>query len=138
MPVVKFGRQICNDLSVATSLEWLVTNGIGGFACGTLAGILTRRYHGLLIAALEPPTARTLMVTKLDESVYYDGKDSVHGVLKNAETGGLIGTATLNVTDAAAGDLMPDTELAVTFGMEAVDTGTDAFSIDFLTVISER
>ncbi|NDJ36174.1 MAG: glycogen debranching protein, partial [Chloroflexi bacterium] len=46
--------------------EWLVTNGVGGYAAGTVAGALTRRYHGLLIAALNPPTERTLLVAKLD------------------------------------------------------------------------
>jgi predicted glycogen debranching enzyme len=44
---------------------------LGGFASGTIAGSLTRRYHGLLIAALAPPLKRTLLVTKLDESVTY-------------------------------------------------------------------
>jgi hypothetical protein len=52
-PTVIFGREICNDLAVAER-EWLVTNGIGGFASGTVSGNLTRRYHGLLIAALNP------------------------------------------------------------------------------------
>jgi len=45
-PVIAFGRDICGDLAAAEAREWLVTNGIGGFACGTLAGTLTRRYHG--------------------------------------------------------------------------------------------
>jgi predicted glycogen debranching enzyme len=53
----------------------LVTNGLGGYASGTVGGCLTRRYHGLLIAALKPPLARTLMLTKLDESVTYAGRD---------------------------------------------------------------
>ena len=75
MTVVKFGRQVCNDLNAAASREWLVTNGIGGFACGTLAGVLARRYHGLLIAALNPPLGRTLLVTKLDERLFYGGSD---------------------------------------------------------------
>ncbi|RMF28050.1 MAG: glycogen debranching protein, partial [Cyanobacteria bacterium J083] len=71
---LKFGREICNHLQVAQSREWLVTNGIGGYAAGTIAGILTRRYHGLLIAALKPPVARTLLLTKLDETVDYNGQ----------------------------------------------------------------
>ena len=65
MPIVNFGREVCNSLEAAASREWLVANGIGGFASGTLAGLLTRRYHGLLIAALKPPLGRTLMVAKL-------------------------------------------------------------------------
>ena len=43
-----WGREICGDLAVAESREWLCTNGIGGFASGTVPGVLTRRYHGLL------------------------------------------------------------------------------------------
>jgi predicted glycogen debranching enzyme len=71
--VVEFGRDICGDLRSAEQREWLVTNGNGGFASGTVAGILTRRYHGLLIAALKPPRERTLLVTKVDETVEYGG-----------------------------------------------------------------
>jgi predicted glycogen debranching enzyme len=68
---IQFGREIGGDLSIAESREWLVTNGIGGYASGTVAGLLTRRYHGLLIAALNPPLGRTLLLTKLDETVFY-------------------------------------------------------------------
>jgi len=74
MPMgLQFGREICGRLDLAESREWLVTNGIGGYASGTVAGILTRCYHGLLIAALNPPLGRTLMLTKLDETVQYGG-----------------------------------------------------------------
>jgi predicted glycogen debranching enzyme len=69
---IEFGREICGTLTTAESREWLVTNGIGGYASGTVAGLLTRRYHGLLIAALNPPLGRTLLVTKLDETVHYN------------------------------------------------------------------
>jgi len=69
---IGFGREICGDLDLAASREWLVTNGIGGFASGTVSGMLTRRYHGLLVAALNPPLARTLLLTKLEEIVHYD------------------------------------------------------------------
>src|SRR5687768_1556584 len=54
--------------------EWLVTNGLGGFACGTVAGANTRRYHGLLMAALRPPLDRTLLVAKLDAVATYRGR----------------------------------------------------------------
>src|SRR5450432_2574757 len=52
---VDCGREICGALEVAEQREWLVTNGIGGFASGTVSGNLTRRYHGLLVAAPDPP-----------------------------------------------------------------------------------
>lgn len=68
-----FGREVCGDFSVASRREWLVTNGIGGFASGSIANVLTRRYHGLLTAALQPPLGRTLLLAKLDETADYDG-----------------------------------------------------------------
>ena len=72
-PTLKFGREFCGNLEAAESREWLVTNGIGGFASGTIAGGMSRRYHGLLIAALQPPVGRTHLVTGLDEIVRYGG-----------------------------------------------------------------
>jgi predicted glycogen debranching enzyme len=71
---IEFGREICGELSLAERREWLVTNGIGGYASGTVAGLLTRRYHGLLVAALKPPLGRTLLVTKVDETAIYGEK----------------------------------------------------------------
>jgi len=71
--VIGWGREVCGDLPTAERREWLCVNGIGGFASGTVAGSLTRRYHGLLVAALDPPLGRTLLVAKADETVTYDG-----------------------------------------------------------------
>jgi hypothetical protein len=68
---VQFGREICGDLDAAEQREWLVTNGLGGFASGTAAGTATRRYHGLLFAALKAPVGRTLLVAALDETARY-------------------------------------------------------------------
>jgi predicted glycogen debranching enzyme len=51
-----------------------VTNGLGGYACGTVAGANTRRYHGFLLASLKPPVERTLLVAKVDVSVEYRGR----------------------------------------------------------------
>jgi predicted glycogen debranching enzyme len=68
---IEFGRAICGDINSAETREWIITNGIGGYASGTVAGLLTRRYHGLLVAALNPPLGRTLLLTKLDEVVTY-------------------------------------------------------------------
>ena len=101
---IQFGREICGNLNSAESREWLVTNGIGGYASGTISGLLTRRYHGLLVAALKPPLNRTLLVTKLDETVFYhhqsyaldsnrwtDGGINLHGY-ENIESFRLEGT----------------------------------------------
>jgi predicted glycogen debranching enzyme len=68
---VQFGREVCGDLEIAESREWLVTNGLGGYASGTVAGTATRRYHGLLMASLQPPVQRTMLVNGIDESVRY-------------------------------------------------------------------
>jgi predicted glycogen debranching enzyme len=72
-PFVAFGRETCGDLPSALRREWLVTNGLGGYASSTLANVNTRSYHGLLVAALEPPVARTVLVAGLDEWATYDG-----------------------------------------------------------------
>jgi predicted glycogen debranching enzyme len=73
MPGLELDRALCGDLAVAEAREWIVTNGLGGFAAGTVAGTLTRRYHGLLFAARTPPVGRTLLCPKIDAEVGYDG-----------------------------------------------------------------
>ena len=57
------------DHENALTKEWIITNGIGGYASSTIIGTNTRRYHGLLIAALNPPTERKLMVCKVEETI---------------------------------------------------------------------
>jgi predicted glycogen debranching enzyme len=52
------------------SREWLLCNGLGGYACGTVAGVLTRRYHSLLVAALPAPAGRTTMLNQLGETLH--------------------------------------------------------------------
>jgi predicted glycogen debranching enzyme len=66
-------RAETGDFALACQREWLVTNGLGGFASGTVGGALTRRYHGLLVAALAPPVQRTVLVAKLEIGVHYGG-----------------------------------------------------------------
>jgi predicted glycogen debranching enzyme len=70
---IRFGREVCGNQETADGREWLVTNGIGGFASGTISGNSTRRYHGLLIAALRPPVGRMQLVAGVDEIVRYAG-----------------------------------------------------------------
>src|ERR1700719_4122406 len=82
---VDLGPEICGSVAPATEREWLVTNGLGGFASGTVAGVLTRRYHGLLVAALRPPEGRTLLVSKFDETLRYDGHDYTLGANRWAD-----------------------------------------------------
>jgi predicted glycogen debranching enzyme len=70
---IRFARDLCSDLDFAEHREWLVTNGRGSYGSGTVGSLLTRGYHGLLVAALTPPVGRTLMLAKLDETVTYRG-----------------------------------------------------------------
>ena len=74
MSDLRIGRERLGHLKYASRLEWLVTNGIGGYASGTVGGALTRRYHGLLVAAEKPPVERTLLLAKLAERVQIDGR----------------------------------------------------------------
>lgn len=67
--MISFDKSVCTDLQAGLCREWLETNGLGGFACGTLAGANTRRYHGLLTAALSPPGGRMLLLSKLEETL---------------------------------------------------------------------
>lgn len=61
------------NLEEGLKREWLITNGIGGFASSTVLGANTRKYHGLLIAPLTPPARRYLILSKVDESIDIDG-----------------------------------------------------------------
>src|SRR5947209_20494814 len=63
------GKDICGNVEAGLNHEWLVTNGLGGYASGSLVGATTRSYHGLLVAATRPPVERTVLVTKIDETV---------------------------------------------------------------------
>jgi predicted glycogen debranching enzyme len=69
-----FGREITGDFSLASRREWLVTNGLGGWASGTVSGANTRRYHGLFVPALQPPLGRTVLVAKLNDSATLAGQ----------------------------------------------------------------
>jgi predicted glycogen debranching enzyme len=71
---IEFNWAICGDLGEACSREWLETNGIGGFACSTIAGLNTRRYHALLTAATKPPVGRVVLLSKLEETLVLGGR----------------------------------------------------------------
>ena len=67
------GRDAVRGFDNSIRREWLVTNGIGGYASSTIGLLNTRRYHGLLVAALRPPVERLVLVAKLDPIVRYAG-----------------------------------------------------------------
>lgn len=68
---IRFQRESLNSFDTGIRKEWLLTNGIGGFASSTLIGTNTRRYHGLLVASLAPPSDRTLLLSGIDEECVY-------------------------------------------------------------------
>ena len=72
--LIHFGREVCCDLEQAERREWWLANGLGGYASGTVAGTLTRRYHGLLVAPLRPPLGRTLVFAKADATLVLGDK----------------------------------------------------------------
>lgn len=72
--MIILGKEIVGEFDVAQSREWLETNGLGGFASGTISGSNSRRYHGLLTAATEPPLGRLLLLSKLEETVILNGE----------------------------------------------------------------
>ena len=71
---MRLGREICGHWDEAVRREWLVTNGLGGYACGTVAQANTRRYHAFLMASLAPPVERTLLVAKVEVTIEYLGR----------------------------------------------------------------
>ncbi len=71
--VIQYDRNTCADFEKACQREWLETNGLGGFASSTICGANTRRYHGLLVASVEP-MVRYLLLSKLEETIVVDGQ----------------------------------------------------------------
>ncbi|MBW6517187.1 MAG: glycogen debranching enzyme N-terminal domain-containing protein [ANME-2 cluster archaeon] len=65
----RFGPDACSDFKTGTRREWIITNGLGGYASSTIIGANTRTYHGLLVAALTPPVGRMLLLSSLDEEI---------------------------------------------------------------------
>ncbi len=86
--LIRFGRAMCGDFLQAERREWWVANGLGGYSSGTIAGSLSRRYHGLLVAPVEPPLGRRLVFAKADATVS-DGTNS-WALFSNRWQGGAI------------------------------------------------
>lgn len=90
MAEIALGRMDCGHFDCSSEREWLVTNGLGGYASGTVGGVNTRRYHGLLVAALRPPLERTVMVAKIDATAHYDGNGKVYLLATNEYAGNVV------------------------------------------------
>jgi len=71
--MIRFTEDVCTNLDASLRREWLETNGIGGFASGTINGCNTRRYHGLLVAATKPPVGRLVLLSKFEETLIVNG-----------------------------------------------------------------
>jgi predicted glycogen debranching enzyme len=82
LPLLPFGRETISQGQLADSHEWLVCNGIGGYASSSIAGMPTRGYHGLLVAALQPPVDRRVLVPALGETLDMDGRKISLGSLR--------------------------------------------------------
>jgi predicted glycogen debranching enzyme len=70
---IRFGRAVCGELDAAERREWWIANGRGGYAGGTIALSLTRRYHALLVAPVDPPLGRILVLAKAEASFVESG-----------------------------------------------------------------
>jgi len=69
MPKIYLGPELCSNFDRAVQLEWIVTNGLGGYASSTILNINARKFHGLLLVAFTPPVARHLLLSKIDEEI---------------------------------------------------------------------
>jgi predicted glycogen debranching enzyme len=87
LPAITFQKEALSRFGELLEKEWLITNGLGSYASSTVPGINTRKYHGLLVAALDPPGNRTVCLSKLDEDVivgndvYRLGSNEFHDVI---------------------------------------------------------
>ncbi|MBG0791682.1 MAG: glycogen debranching enzyme N-terminal domain-containing protein [Desulfovibrionaceae bacterium] len=73
--MIRIPRDECVNTETATRKEWLDTNGLGGYASSTLINCHTRKYHGLLVAALKEPRGRFVLLSKAESSLLHDGKE---------------------------------------------------------------
>jgi predicted glycogen debranching enzyme len=128
--LLTFGPALCGDLESAARQEWIVTDGLGGFAMGTVAGLRARRYHGLLVVANHPPPGRHLGLAALDATLVI-GEGRVRLATDEWQGGtvdpaGHLRLAQFEVLDSvprwtwAVGDVVLQREVAMTHGRAAV------------------
>jgi predicted glycogen debranching enzyme len=98
---------VCGRLDVAADLEWLVTDGLGGYAMGTAAGLRTRRYHGLLVVADPTPAHRTLALASLDPVLVLPGGAHVRLATHEWASGAVDPTGHLVLQSFAVVDGLP-------------------------------
>jgi predicted glycogen debranching enzyme len=69
LPKIHLSKNVLSNFDTAIQTEWIITNGLGGYSSSTVLGVNTRKYHGILVAAFNPPTDRRVLLTKLDEEL---------------------------------------------------------------------
>ncbi len=74
LPKIKLEKEQLENLEFALNKEWIITNGLGGYASSTVLGLNTRKYHGLLVTSFNPPVDRHVLLEKLDEEIEFDDK----------------------------------------------------------------
>src|SRR5207237_4058633 len=127
---MRFGPQLCGDLDAASAREWLVADGTGGFAMGTVSGLRTRRYHGLLVVATAPPGGRMLGLAALDPVLVLGDRRvrlAVHEWASGAvDPEGHLQLASFELREGvprwryALGGVVLERELAAVYGQSAV------------------
>ena len=127
---MRFGPQLCGDLDAASTREWLVADGVGGYAMGTAGGLRTRRYHGLQVVATGGPSRRMLGLAALDPVLVVG--DARHRLAVHEWTTGSIDPAgnellaSFDLDDGVprwrwqVGEIVVERELATVHGRPAV------------------
>jgi predicted glycogen debranching enzyme len=105
--------------------EWLVTNGLGGYASGTVSGSITRRYHGLLIAALPNPLGRTMILNGLSERLRLPGRRVVY-------------TGAEELADTPPENILPLAEFRLEWGLPVWRYEVDGFVLEKRLVLLYR
>jgi len=145
-------EQQCRNLAVSMQREWLLTNGLGGYAMGTPSGANTRRYHGLLVAATQPPATRFVLLAGVDAFVE-SGLSNPIGLSTNQYPGALYPEGYLylkhfHVDREAvwiyrAGDIEVEKSLNMHAGVNACtlqyeNIGEKAFSLTIRPIVSHK
>src|SRR6266508_2256372 len=128
---VRFGMQTCADLAAGAQREWLVPDGLGGYAMGTVSGLRTRRYHGLLVVSGQTPSARHVGLVSLDPVLVLPSGGTVRLAVHEWASGAVDprGHELLEHFDLAdglprwrwrIGDIVVERELAMVYGQPSL------------------
>jgi predicted glycogen debranching enzyme len=148
---LRFGKSEWSSWERGIEREWLLTNGIGGFASSTITGGNSRRYHGLLVAALNPPVERHLILSQLHETLVTGGSEYT---LHSFSTGGYVSRGFLHqqsfeldplpVFTYSIGDVAVEKTVSLVYGentaviMYRLRTGTDGAVMKIAPLVNFR